>query len=225
MAQRNKAVDTTLWNMVGHAAPTGSSMSVINVLRQALPDQPANLAPDRSPEEQSDELLAQAARAYRQLRDKAQHQFEASGDLHVLCQFVKEEPYTLYDPWVRDVLVQRLDEWDAEAGRSILKALKPKKPKISVGGSPQQARDYYRWVVAKVSEKLLSGGAKTVIEAILQVTGSPEDAAKRAAAGMPPAGDDRTRQIYYQEAQRYAWRVMVMAGVGLVGKSLPTESR
>jgi hypothetical protein len=54
---------------------------------------------------------------------------------------------------------------------------------------------------------------------------SPEGIERRAEAGMPEAGDDRARQIYYQEARRYAWRVMVMAGVGLIGTSIPTESR
>jgi hypothetical protein len=33
----------------------------------------------------------------------------------------------LHDPWVRDVLAQRLQEWDDKAVRSILGALMPKK--------------------------------------------------------------------------------------------------
>jgi hypothetical protein len=225
MAQGNKAVDTALWKMVGHAAPTGTSMTLMKVFRKALPDQPVSLGPVKSPEEWSAELLAQAARAYHQLRDKARSEFDASGSLQVLLDFVNGEPYTLHDLWVREVLVQRLRDWDQAAVKSIVSALKPKKPKLPKNGSPQEAEAYYRWVVAKVSEKILSGEAKKVIQAIAQVAFSNEGVAKRAAAGMPEAGDDRARQIYYQEADRYAWRVMVMAGVGLIGTSLPTESR
>ena len=221
----NRAVDTALWNLTGHAAPTGTSRAVMNVLRKALPDQPVNQDSQKSPEEGSAELLAKAGLAYHKLRDQARHQFEASGDLQILLDFVNEEPNTLYDDWVADILVQRLDEWDEVAARSILSAAMPKKPKISTGGSPQQARDYYRWVVARVSEKTLSGEATTVRQAILQVALSPEGVAKRAEAGMPEAGDDRAQQIYYQESQRYAWRIIVMAGIGLTGKSRPEERR
>jgi hypothetical protein len=198
---------------------------LIKVLRKALPDQPVSLGPERSPEEWSAELLAQAGRAYRKLRDKARSEFDASGSLQVLLDFVNGEPYTLHDLWVREVLVQRLRDWDQAAVKSIVSALKPKKPKLPKNGSPQEAEAYYRWVVAKVSEKILSGEAKTVIQAIAQVAFSDEGVAKRAAAGMPEAGDDRARQIYYQEADRYARRVMVMAGLGLVEKPIPTESR
>jgi hypothetical protein len=170
-------------------------------------------------------LLAQAGRAYRKLRDKARSEFDASGSLQVLLDFVNGEPYTLHDLWVWEVLVQRLRDWDQAAVKSIVSALKPKKPKLPKNGSPQEAEAYYRWVVAKISEKILSGEAQTVIQVITQVAFSGEGVAKRAAAGMPEAGDDRARQIYYQEADRYAWRVMVMAGVGLIGTSIPTESR
>jgi hypothetical protein len=225
MAQGNKAVDTAFWNMVGHAAPTGTSMKLIKVLRKTLPDQPVSLGPERSPEEWSAELLAQAGRAYQKLRDKARSEFDASRSLQVLLDFVNGEPYTLHDPWVREVLVQRLRDWDQGAVKSIVSALKPKKPKLPKNGSAQEAEAYYRWVVAKVSEKLLSGEARTVIQAIVQAALSHEGVAKRAAAGMPEAGDDRARQIYYQEADRYAWQVIVMAGVGLIGTSLPPESR
>ena len=221
--EANRAVDTALWKSTGHAAPTGTSMTLVKVLPKLLPDQPVSLAPEKSSKEQSAELLAQAGRAYHKLRDQARQQFESSGDLRVLLEFVNEEPYTLYDPWVRDVLVQRLDEWDERAVRSILSALKPKKPKIPTGATPQQARDYYRWVVARASEMFLSGEVGTVRDAILRAALSPEGVAKRAEARMPEAGDDRARQIYYQEARRYAWRVMVMAGVGKT--FLPTESR
>jgi hypothetical protein len=79
MAQGNNAVDTALWNMVGHPARTGTSMTLIKVLRKALPDQPVSLGPERSPEERSAELLAQAGRAYHKLRDKARSEFDASG--------------------------------------------------------------------------------------------------------------------------------------------------
>jgi hypothetical protein len=123
----NKAVDTAFWNQIGHAAPTGTSRAVMNVLQKALPDQPVRLPPGKSAEEQSTELLAQAGRAYRHLRDQARQQFEASGELQVLLDFLKGEPYTLHDPWVRDVLAQRLQEWDDKAVRSILGALMPKK--------------------------------------------------------------------------------------------------
>jgi hypothetical protein len=71
----------------------------------------------------------------------------------------------------------------------------------------------------------LSSEVSTVRDAILRVALWPEGIEKRAAAGMPEAGDDRARQIYYQEICRYAWRVMVMAGVGLIGTSIPTENR
>jgi hypothetical protein len=113
--------------------------------------------------------------------------------------------------------------WDQAAVKSIIGALKPKKPKLPKNGSPQEAEAYYRWVVAKVSEKILSGEAQKVIQVITQVAFSGEGVAKRASAGMPEAGDDRARQIYYQEARRYAWRIMVMAGVGLIGKSTSEE--
>jgi hypothetical protein len=225
MAQGNKAVDTALWNMVGHAAPTGTSMTLMKVFRKAPPDQPVSLGPEKSPEEWSAELLAQAGRAYRQLRDKARSEFEASGSLQVLLDFVNGEPYTLHDLWVREVLVQRLRDWDQAAVKSIVSTLKPKKPKIPKNGSPQEAEAYYRWVVAKVSEKILSGEAQTVTKAIAQVAFSDEGKAKRASAGMLEAGDDRARQIYYQEADRYAWRVMVMAGLGLTGRSGMDESQ
>jgi hypothetical protein len=169
-------------------------------------------------------MLAQAGRAYRKLRDEAQSAFEASGNLRILTDFVKGEPYAVHDLWVREVLVQRLLDGDQAAVTSIVSALKPTKPKPPKDGSPQKAEAYYRWVVAEVSELILSGQAEKVIQAIMQTTYSPEGEAKRAAAGMPPAQDDRTRQIYYQEAHRYAWRVMVMAGVGLIGTFLPAES-
>jgi len=221
----NKAVDSAFRILTGHVAPTGTSMAVMNVLQKALPDQPVILAPEKSPEEQSADLLAQAGRAYRKLRDQARQEFEASRDLQVLLKFVNREPYTLHDPWVRDVLAQRLHEWDDKAVRSILSALKPKKPKIATGATPQQARDYYRWVGARASEMFLSGEVSTVRDAILRVTLSPEGIAERAAAGMPEAADDRARQIYYQETHRYAWRVIVMAGLRLTGRSGMDESQ
>jgi hypothetical protein len=223
--EANKAVDTAFWHLTGHAAPTGTSMAVMHVLRNALLDQPVNQDSRPSPEEASAELLAHAGRAYHTLRDQARQQFEASGDLRVLLKFVKEEPYTLYDPWVRDVLVQRLEEWDDDAVRSILSALKPKKPKITTGATPQQARDYYRWVVARASEMFLSKEVATLRDAILRVALSPEGLEKRAAAGMPEAADDRARQIYYQQARRYAWRIIVMAGLGLTGTSKLEDRR
>jgi hypothetical protein len=225
MAQGNKAVDTAFWNMVGHAAPTGTSMTVIKMLKKALPDQPVSLAPERSPEERSAELLAQAGWAYHKLRDKARSEFNASGSLQFLLDFVNREPFTLHDPWVRQVLVQRLRDWNQVAVKSIVSALKPKKPKLPKNGNPQEAEAYYRWVVGKVSEKILSGEARTVMQAIVQVALAHEGVAKRASAGMPEAGDDRARQIYYQEADRYAWQIIVMAGVGLIGTSIPIESR
>jgi hypothetical protein len=225
MAQGNKAVDTELWKTLYRTAPTGISVALTNVFQRVLPNERVSLDPQRSPTEVSAELLAQAARAYYQLRDKARSEFEASGSLQVLLDFVNGEPYTLHDLWVREVLVQRLRDWDQAAVKSIVSALKPRKPKLPKNGSPQEAEAYYRWVVAKVSEKILSGEAQTVIQAIVQVAFSDEGVAKRAAAGMPEAGDDRVRQIYYQEADRYARRVMVMAGLGLVEKPIPTESR
>jgi hypothetical protein len=105
----NQAVDTVLWKSAGHAAPTGTSMTLIKVLPKLLLDQPMSFASEKSPEEQSAELLVQAGRAYHKLRDQARQRFESSGDLRVLLDFVNEEPHTLHDPWVRDVLVQRLD--------------------------------------------------------------------------------------------------------------------
>jgi hypothetical protein len=221
----NKSVDTAFWNLTGHVAPTGTSMAVMNVLQRALPDQPVILAPEKSPEEQSADLLTQAGRAYRKLRDQARQEFEASRNLQVLLNFVNREPYTLHDPWVRDVLAQRLHEWDDKTVRSILSALTPKKPKIATGATPQQARDYYRWVGARSSEMFLSGEVGTVRDAILRVALSPEGVDKRAEAGMPEAGDDRARQIYYQETRRYAWRIIVMAGLGLTENSRPDENR
>jgi hypothetical protein len=223
--EANKAVDTEFWRSMGHAAPTGTSMTLIKVLKR-LPDQPVSLAPEKSPEEQSAELRAQAARAYHKLRDKARREFEASGSLKVLLDFVNGEPYTLHDSWVRGVLVQRLRDWDEVAVKSIISALKPKKPKLPKNGSPQKAEAYYRWVVATVSEKILSGSEKTVTQAIRKVTlFSKEADTKRAAAGLTDGGEVRARQIYYQQAQRYAWRAMVVAGVGLIGTSLPTEGQ
>ena len=121
--------------------------------------------------------------------------------------------------------MQRLRDWDEAAVKSIVSALKPKKPKLPKNGSPQEAEAYYRWVVATVSEKMFSGEAGTVIRAILQAALSPEGHAKRAEAGMLEAGDDRARQIYYQQAHRYAWQVIVMAGVGRIGTALPPECR
>jgi hypothetical protein len=221
----NQAVDKALWKSAGHAAPTGTSMRLIKVLRKALPDEPVSLGPEKSPEEWSVELLDKARRVYYQLRDQARHQFEASGSLQVLLDFVKREPYTLHDPWVREVLAQRLHEWDDKAVRSILRALMPKRPKIATGATPQQARDYYRWLGATASEIFLSGEVGTVRDAILRVALSPEGIEKRAEAGMPEAGDDRAREIYYQEAKRYAWRVIVMAGLGLIENSRPDENR
>jgi hypothetical protein len=165
----NKAVDTALWKSAGHAAPTGIPMTLIKVLPELLLDQPASCAPETSPEEHSAELLVQAGRAYHKLRDQARQRFESSGDLRVLLDFVNEEPHTLHDPWVRDLLVQRLDAWDDKAVRSILRALKPKKPKIAAGATPQQARDYYRWVVARTSEMFLAEEVGTVRDAILRV--------------------------------------------------------
>jgi hypothetical protein len=55
--------------------------------------------------------------------------------------------------------VQRLRDWDEAAIKSIVSALKPKKPKLPKNGSPQEAEAYYRWVVATVSEKMFSGEA------------------------------------------------------------------
>jgi hypothetical protein len=225
MAQGNKAVDTELWKTLYRTAPTGISVALTNVFQRVLPNERVSLDPQRSPTEVSAELLAQAARAYYQRRDKARSEFEASGNLKVLLNFLNGEPYILHDSWVRDVLVQRLRNWDEAAIKSIVSALKPKKPKLPKNGSPQEAEAYYRWVVATVSEKMFSGEARTVIEAILQAALSPEGDAKRAKAGMLEAGDDRARQIYYQQAHRYAWQVIVMAGVGLIGTALPPECR
>jgi len=73
-------------------------------------------------------------------------------------------------------------------------------------------------VVAQVSTALLSGKAHTVSEAVRKmVLASDEAEAKRAAAGLKSAEEDRARQIYYVEIERYVWRVMVKIGVGLVG--------
>jgi hypothetical protein len=217
----DQAVDTAFWNQIRHTAPTGTSMAVMNVLQKALPHQAVSLRPEKSPQEQSVELLAQTGQVYRQLRDRARQQFETSGKLQVLLDFVDGEPFTLHDAWVRDVLVQRLHDWDEAAVKAIVRALKPKKPKLAGGATPQRARAYYRWVVARVSEMFLSGEVSTVRDAILRVALSSEGDDKRAEAGMPEAGDDRARQIYYQEIRRYAWRVMVMAGVGLTDASTP----
>jgi hypothetical protein len=224
MDNTGKALDTTLWKMFNGMVPTGTSTQIIRVLDVNRLDQPPPRDARMSPQEQSVELVQQAAGVYRKLRDQARQRFEATGRLQALLDFVGGEPLTLQDQWVRDVLIERLNSWDDDAVKSILRALKPKRPKVRKEGDAQQAAAYYRWVVATVSDRILSGKSPTVSQAIRTVVLFSDEAdAKRAAAGLAEPGEDRARHTYYGEARRYVWRAMVMAGLGLVSTVLPDE--
>jgi hypothetical protein len=224
MDKMGKALDTTFWSMFHGMVPTGTSTRIIHVW-DAQSGKPLTLDAQASPQEQSRELMLQAGVAYHKLRDQARQQFEATGRLQELLAFVAGEPYTLQDPWVRGVLIERLDNGDDAALKSILRSLKPKRPKVPKRGDPRQAAAYYRWIVATVSDHILSGKSPTVSQAIRAVVlFSKEAEAKRAAAGLPDSGEDRARHIYYGEARRYVWRAMVIAGLGLPSTALPEAS-
>lgn len=216
---RSLGLESAFWRMTSAAGPTGIREPLIARVRTVLGGTWAGPDPDRSPDEQSAELIGQTRRAYQKVRERARSQYEAerltSRRLRVFKAFARGEPDLLLDPWVNGLLRQAMALGDQRLRDGLVAALTPPKPKLGAGGNPQQAEDYYRWVVAQVSTWLLSGKAHTVSEAVRKVVlASDEAETRRAAAGLKSAEEDRARQIYYVEAKRYVWRVMVRVGVG-----------
>src|SRR5262245_36548213 len=134
--------------------------------------------------------LAPAVRAYHKLPDQPRHELKALKSLQVLLKILMGEPCSLGKPWVQDILVLRIARWDEAWVTSIVRALKRNKLKVPKNGSPQEAQAYYRWVVATVSEKILSGAEKTVKQAIRRVAFCSEEGEnKRGAVGLTDTGD------------------------------------
>jgi hypothetical protein len=78
-----KALDTAFWRTLNGMVPTGTSTRIIHVW-DAKSGKPLTLDAQASPQEQSRELVLQAAVAYHKLRDQARQQFEATGRLQDL---------------------------------------------------------------------------------------------------------------------------------------------
>ncbi len=208
--------DWYLRQMIDWAAPTGIKgpfgLKVMEVVGGKL----APVDSARSPAQRAAELLALASVAYFKLRDEARKEFQRSGNLQVVWDFVDGEPLALHDPWVREVLISALSRRDREVVKRFWQSFMPPKPKVRRTSSPQKAEEYYRWVIARVSEKILSGECTEVTKAVDELVTSGEAGKRRRLAGLQPeVGVDRELQIFYREMKRYVWRAMVISGLGL----------
>jgi hypothetical protein len=153
-------------------------------------------------------------------RDEFLREYEAQSTtrrrIRVFKRCARGEPYALKDELVRDLLIRAHEKGNRHEVKGIMGAVRPIQPRAGQHGDPQQIQTYHRWVIATINERLMS--RKTEVSAELnRLLRSEEGDAKRAAAGLRDHGPHRLRKIDYEKIDRYCWRLIVMAGLDLIG--------
>jgi hypothetical protein len=228
----NAALERQFWVAVGGLGPTGSAVHVGAYIQGVLGTQWHRLHPTVPTNEACAALLHQARKAYDVVGDLAKARYDnerkTSARIRIIRAFARGEPLVGYDPWINALQFEARMQGNKSLLDGINAALWPRLPTVRNGKRQQRikAQEYYRWVIARVSERLLANKKMTITAAIRAVVlGSDEAEERRKRAGLTSGLDPdkdpepRARQIYYHEVKRYVWRVIVAAGVGHVESS------
>jgi hypothetical protein len=229
----NPALERHWWTVTHALGPTGIAAHLRAYIRVELGAEWQEIGQVHSLDEQCTALLQQAKRAYEVIRNRAQKRYASQGTtaarIRIIKAFVQGEPLLVYERWIQDLKFEAFTKGDQALSEGIEAALRPRLPTVSSGNLQQRiaAQEYYRWVIARTSEVLLTRKRMTVSGAIQWVVGlaEAEDRRKRAGltSGIKPKArtktkersmEHRARQIYYEEVKPYVWREMVAAGVG-----------
>jgi hypothetical protein len=228
----NAALERHWWTATRALGPTGMAAHLGASIKVVLGAEWQGISQVHAIDEQCAELSQQAKRAYEVIRNRAQARYASQGTtsarIRTIKAFARGEPLLVYERWIQNLKFEALTKEDHGLAEGIDAALRPRLPTVRSGNLQQRraAQEYYRWVIARTSEVLLTRKGMTVSGAIRWVVGLDEAEDRRKRAGLTsgvkkartksnePSMEHRARQIYYEEVKPYVWREMVAAGVG-----------